>query len=72
VVKALGYAAFVLGLAGAVPAGLVLWAALSDFRARGCPGAVQCDDAVGVMVLTACALLASLVMMFAGVVLVRR
>lgn len=71
-VKALGYLLFLLGVGLAVVAGFVLFAAISDFRARGCPGAVQCSDAISVMVLAASALLAALVMLFSAMVFVRR
>lgn len=71
-VRALGYAIFLLGLFLGLLAAFVFSAAWSDFGARGCPGAEQCSDAVSVMVLTGCAIVASLVMIFAGVVFVRR
>lgn len=74
-VRAAGYAAFVLGLVLGTVAGFVFFAAFSDFRLRGCagvPGAEQCADAVGVLVLSGCAITASLVLIFAGAVLVRR
>lgn len=71
-VRALGYALFLLGLLLGLLAGFVFFAAWSDFTSRGCPGAAQCSDAVSVMVLTACALVASLVMIFAAIVFVRR
>ncbi|MBF9044481.1 hypothetical protein HKCCE4037_14150 [Rhodobacterales bacterium HKCCE4037] len=70
--RALGYLFFVLAVGMGTVAGFVFFAALTDFRARGCPGAEQCSDAVSVMVLTGCALVASLVMAFAGMVFVRR
>lgn len=71
-VKALAYAVFILGIGLGVIAGLVFFVAASDWRNRGCPGAMQCADAVGVMVLTGCALAAAAVMVFASVVLMRR
>jgi hypothetical protein len=72
VVKALAYALFALGIALGVIAGFVFFAALSDWRSRGCPGAMQCSDAVSVMVLTGCALIAAAVMIFAAVVFAQR
>ena len=71
-VRALGYVIFVLGLALGVVAGFVLSAAFQDFRARGCPGPEACTDPLSIMVLMGCALVASAVMLFAGVVFVRR
>ena len=71
-VRALGYLLFILALGLGGVAGFVLSAAISDWRARGCPGADQCSDAVSVMVVMGCALIAALVMAFAGVVFVRR
>lgn len=71
-VRALGYALFVLGLLLGLVAGFIFIAAWSDFGSRGCPGAQQCSDAVSVMVLTGCAMVASLVMIFAAIVFVRR
>lgn len=71
-VKTLAYGLFVIGIALGVVAGFVLFAAFSDWRGRGCPGAAQCSDAVGVMVLTVCALVAAAVMIFAAVVFARR
>lgn len=71
-VRALGYALFVLGLLLGLVAGFIFIAAWSDFGARNCPGAQQCSDAVSVMVLTGCAMVASLVMIFAAIVFVRR
>lgn len=71
-VKALGYMVFVLALGLGVIAAFVFYAAFTDWRGRGCPDAEQCSDAVSVMVLTGCALVASTVMLFAGMVLVRR
>ncbi len=70
--KALGYLLFILGLAVGLIAGVIFAAAWSDFGSRGCPGAQQCADAVSVMVLTGCALIASAVMIFASVVVMRR
>lgn len=71
-VKALGYLLFILGLAIALIAGFIFFAAWTDFQGRGCPGAQQCSDAVSVMVLTGCAMVASAVMIFASVVFMRR
>ncbi len=71
-VRALGYILFILAVLLGVVAGFVMYAAFSDWRSRGCPGAEQCSDATSVMVLTGCALIASLVMAFAGMVFVRR
>ena len=71
-VKALGYVLFLLAVTLGTLAGFVFFAAVTDWRSRGCPGAEQCSDAVSVMVLTGCALIASLVMAFAGIVFVRR
>ncbi|WP_224816918.1 hypothetical protein [Hasllibacter sp. MH4015] len=70
--KALAYLLFLAGVLIAVLAGFTLFAAITDFGQRGCPGAAQCSDAVSVMVLSGCALVAAAVMMFAGVVFVRR
>ncbi|WP_461426667.1 hypothetical protein [Gymnodinialimonas sp.] len=70
--RALGYLLFLLGLLLGLLAAFVFSAAWGDFGARGCPGPAQCSDAISVMVLTGCAIVASLVMMFAGVVFVRR
>ncbi|MBY4894555.1 hypothetical protein KUL25_17490 [Rhodobacteraceae bacterium N5(2021)] len=70
--KALAYVLLLLGLLLGLLAGFVFFAAWSDFGYRGCPGAQQCSDAVSVMVLTGCAMVASLVMLFAAVVLARR
>ena len=71
-VKALAYVLLLLGLVLGLLAGFVFFAAWTDFGSRGCPGANQCSDAVSVMVLTACAMVASAVMLFAAVVFVRR
>ena len=71
-VKVLGYVLFILAVATGLLAGFVFFAAVSDWRTRGCPGADQCADATSVMVLTGCAVLAALVMAFAGIVFVRR
>lgn len=71
-VNAFGYFLFLLGLFLGLLAGFIFFAAWTDFSGRGCPGAQQCSDAISVMVLTACAMVASGVMMFAGVVFVRR
>ena len=71
-VRALGYALFLLGLCLGLLAAFVFFAAWTDFTGRGCPGTEQCSDAVSVMVLTGCAIVASLVMMFAAMVFVRR
>ncbi len=71
-VKAVATVLFVLGIALGVVAGFVVYAAFTDWRGRGCPGAAQCADAMGVMVLTGCAMVAAAVMVFAGVVLARR
>ncbi|MEX3017014.1 hypothetical protein [Gymnodinialimonas hymeniacidonis] len=70
--RALGYLLFTLAVIMATVAGFVFFAAISDWRNRGCPGAEQCSDAVSVMVLTGCALVAAAVMAFAGMVFVRR
>lgn len=70
--KALGYVLFILGLAVGLIAAFIFFAAWTDFQGRGCPGAQQCSDAVSVMVLTGCALVASVVMIFASVVFMRR
>lgn len=70
--RALGYVIFVLALALGTLGAFVFFAAISDWRRRGCPGADACADAVGVMVLTGCAIIAALVMAFAGMVFVRR
>lgn len=71
-VKALGYLLFLLGLLIGLLAAFVFFAAWTDFGLRGCPGAQQCSDAVSVMVLTGCAMIASAVMIFASVVFMRR
>lgn len=71
-VKALAYALFVLGVALGVVAAFVLFAAVSDWRGRGCPGAAQCADAVGVVVLAGCAFVAAAIMVFAAVVFAQR
>ncbi|MEJ6395712.1 hypothetical protein V8J82_20810 [Gymnodinialimonas sp. 2305UL16-5] len=70
--RVLAYALFVLGLGLGTVAGFVFYAAFSDWQASGCPGPERCADAVGVMVLTGCAGVASLVMIFAGVVFARK
>jgi len=72
VVKALASCLFLVGLVTGLAAGFVFFAALSDWRSRGCPGAAQCSDAVSVMVLTACAILAAMIMIFAAIVFARR
>lgn len=71
-VRALGYVIFVMAIALGTIAGFVFYAAMTDWRGRACPGADQCADAVSVMVLTGCAMVAALVMAFAGMVFVRR
>lgn len=71
-VKALGYLLFILGLTIGLIAGFIFFAAWTDFSARNCPGAQQCSDAVSVMVLTGCAMVASAVMIFASIVFMRR
>lgn len=68
----LAYGLFSLGIALSVVAGLVLFAAMTDWRGRGCPDGAQCAEAVGVMVLTGCALVAAAMMIFAAVVIMRR
>lgn len=70
--RAFGYLLFLLGLLLGLLAAFVLSAAWTEFSGRGCTFTGQCSDVVGVMVLTGCALIASAVMMFAGVVFVRR
>lgn len=70
--RAVGTLLFFLGICVGLLAAFVLFAAWSDFGARGCPGAVQCSDAVSVMVMAGCTLIASGVMIFAAVVLARR
>lgn len=71
-VKLLAYLLLLLGLCMGLIAGFVFFAAWTDFSSRGCPGAEQCADAISVMVLTGCAIIASAVMVFAAVVLARR
>lgn len=71
-VKAFGYLLFLLGLFLGLLAGFVFFAAFSDFQNLRCPGAQQCSDAVSVMVLTGCAVVASAVMIFASLVFMRR
>lgn len=71
-VKALAYLLLLLGLMLGLLAGFVFFAAWSDFQGRGCVEANQCSDAVSVMVLTGCAMVASVVMLFAAVVFARR
>ncbi len=71
-VKALGYVLFLLGLLTGLLAAFIFFAAWTDFQGRGCPDADQCSDAVSVMVLTGCAIVASAVMIFASVVFMRR
>lgn len=71
-VKALAYLMLLLGLCLGLLAAFVFFAAWNDFGARGCPGADQCADAVSVMVLTGCAMVASAVMLLAAVVFARR
>lgn len=71
-VRALGYVLFLLGLSLGLIAGFIFFAGWTDFSARGCPGAAQCSDAISVMVLTGCAIIASFVMIFAAVIFVRR
>lgn len=70
--KLLAYVMFLLGIGVGVIAGFILSVAWTDFQGRGCPGADQCADAVSVMVLTGCALVASGVMIFASIVFMRR
>ena len=71
-VRALGYALFLLGLLLGLLAAFVFFAAWSDYGFLNCPGAQQCSDAVSVMVLTGCAMVASVVMIFAAMVFVKR
>ncbi|QXT39754.1 hypothetical protein [Gymnodinialimonas ceratoperidinii] len=70
--KLLAYLLLLLGFCMGLIAAFVIYAAWTDFTSRGCPGAAQCSDAVSVMVLTGCALIASAVMLFAAVVFARR
>jgi len=72
VVKLLAYLLFLLGICMGLIAAFVFFAAWTDFTSRGCPGAAQCSDAISVMVLTGCAIIASVVMVFAAVVFARR
>lgn len=71
-VKALAYVLFILGLAIAVLAGYVFWAAWTDTSARGCLWAEECATATSVMVMSACAMVAAAVMIFASAVFARR
>ncbi len=71
-VKALAYVLFSLGIVLSGIAGFVLFAAITEWRGRGCPGGAECADAVGIMVVTGCALVAGAMMIFAAVVIMRR
>ncbi len=70
-VRALGWIVVLAGLLGTVATGFLLFAAINDWLGR-CPGAAQCSDAVSVIVLGGCGLIASLIMIAAGLVMVRR